>query len=177
MKGDKKIIWVEAGYRRFASYGEIGLTVEAIARDLGRNKSSFYHYFGELQVLKADMLQHHLEASNSVGKKIADAEVLDPDALSIVVEHKADFLFHKQLKLATGQEYKDCYDKAFEYVRGPLLSKLREEFDLKDKQLFSEALLTLVTDNFLLRIQEATLTIPWLRDYLKELRDLTRHIN
>lgn len=176
MKGDKKRIWVEAAYHRFAAHGEAGLTVEAIARDLNRNKSSFYHYFGELQVLKADMLQWHLEASKKVGEEMAVAEKLDPDVLKIILNYKMNFLFQKQLKLAEGESYKQYDEQAFDCVRVPLLEKLSEALNIEKKQLFSTALLNLASDNFLLRIQESNLTLWWLRDYVEELRSLTRHI-
>ncbi len=176
MKGDKKVIWIEAAYHRFAAQGEAGLTVEAIARDLQRNKSSFYHYFGELKVLKADMLQWHLEASKKVGEEMAVAKMLDPDVLNIMLNYKKNFFFQKQLKLAEGEAYKKYYDQAFDYVQRPLLQKLSEALNIEKKQLFSTALLNLVSDNFLLRIQESNLTLSWLRDYVEELRSLTRHI-
>ena len=177
MKGDKKLIWIEAGYQRFAAHGESGLTVEAIARDLNRNKSSFYHYFGELQVLKSDILQLHLESSRKVGEEIAEAEKLDPDVLNIMLDYKTNFLFHKQLKLAEGDAYKKYHDQAFGYVQEPLLEKLSEALNIENKQLFSTAFLNLVSDNFLLRIQESNLSLSWLRNYIEELRGLTRHIS
>lgn len=176
MKGDKRHVWIEAGYRRFAAQGEAGLTVESIARDLGKNKSSFYHYFGELQVLKSDILDLHIAHSKTVGEKIAAASQLDPDVLEIILEHKEDFLFHKQLKLETDQVYKDHHTRAYALVEAPLVDKLSQAFGLEDKQLFSNALLSLVSDNFLLRIQESTLSVEWLRDYVKELRSLVQHV-
>lgn len=176
MKGDKKTIWIEAAYQRFAAHGEASLTVEAIARDIGKNKSSFYHYFGELQVLKSTILQLHLDASKAVGEEMAATEKLDPDVLNIILDHKKNFLFQKQLKLAEGEAYKSYYDRAFEYVQTPLLGKLSEALGIEQKQLFSTALLNLVSDNFLLRIQESNLTLEWLRNYIEELRSLTRHI-
>ena len=176
MKGDKKHIWIEAAYLRFATHGESGLTVEAIARDLDRNKSSFYHYFGELQVLKSALLQRHLDTSKAVGQMMAGAESLDPDIFRIILDHKKNFFFQKQLKLAEGETYQQYYNQAFEYVQTPLQQKMSEALGIANKQLFSEALLHLVSDNFLLRIQESNLTLAWLRDYVEEIRSLTRHV-
>lgn len=176
MKNEKKNIWIEVGYRRFTNHGEAGLTVESLARELNKNKSSFYHYFGEIDVLKAQLLDYHLTRSKEAGAKIDASEQLDPDVFNIILEYKQDFLFHKQLRLEDGQLYKCCYDKAYEYVQTPILNSLTEALGLENKQLFSSALLNLVSDNFLLRIHESTLTMEWLRDYLSELRALTRHI-
>ena len=107
---------------------------------------------------------------------MAEAEKLDPDVLNIILEYKKNFLFQKQLKLAEGEAYKSYYDRAFAYVHTPLLGKLSEALGIEQKQLFSTALLNLVSDNFLLRIQESNLSLAWLRDYIEELRGLTRHI-
>lgn len=177
VKGEKRHIWIEAGYKRFASQGETGLTIESIARDLGKNKSSFYHYFGELQVLKSEILTLHIDHSKEVGNKISAADQLDPDVLDIILEHKIDFLFHKQLKLEHDEVYQEHYKRAYAFVEAPLIEKLSSSLGLQEKQLFSSALLSLVSDNFLLRIQDKTLTLSWLRDYLQELRALTRHVN
>lgn len=176
MKGDKRIVWIEAGYKRFAKHGEPGLTIESISRELGKSKSSFYHYFGELDVLKSEILKHHLENSKNIGIQIASAKKLDPDVLQVIVNHKLDFLFHKQLKLATEDAYKPHHEKAYALVEKPLLTKLSEAFNLEDRQLFSNALLNLVRDNFLLRIQDHTLTIEWLKAYIEELRTLIKRI-
>lgn len=176
MKGNKRNIWIDAAYSRFAKYGEAGLTVEAIARDLGKNKSSFYHYFGDLQVLKSEILNLHIQNSKLVGSKINEAKQLDPDVFNIIIEHKSDFLFHKQLKLEPFHAYKEHYERAYALVKKPLIEKLSEGLGIEDKQLFSSALVGLVSDNFLLRIQDSTLSITWLSDYLKELQALTRHI-
>lgn len=176
MKGEKRQIWIEAAYRRFASQGDAGLTVEAIARDLQRNKSSFYHYFGELQVLKSDMFRYHLEVSEQVGKQIVEAETLDPEVLNIILDHSVNFLFHKQLKLTEESFFKRYEDQAFASVRNPILEKLSSALNITQNQLFSTALLNLVSDNFLLRIQASTLSLQWLRDYVEELRSLTRHV-
>ncbi|WP_462249573.1 TetR/AcrR family transcriptional regulator [Ekhidna sp.] len=176
MKGDKRQIWIDAGYRRFATHGEAGLSVEAIARDLGKNKSSFYHYFGEIQVLRHDILNQHIDNSKLVGQKIEAANSLDPDVLNVILEHKQDFLFHKQLKLESDPTYKTHHEKAYALVEAPLVTSISKAFNLEEKQLFSNALLSLVSDNFLLRIKEANLSLEWLRGYVQELKALTQHV-
>ena len=41
-------IWIVKGYELFAIYGFKGLKVETISREVGKKKSSFYHYFVDM---------------------------------------------------------------------------------------------------------------------------------
>ena len=42
--------WLEVGYRCFADRGPNGLKVERLSKKVGKNKSSFYHLFADLEV-------------------------------------------------------------------------------------------------------------------------------
>ena len=48
--------WVAAAYDRFREEGLGGVRVEAIARDLGTTKGSFYHHFGDRAELVAAVM-------------------------------------------------------------------------------------------------------------------------
>lgn len=49
--------WVEAAYTRFREEGLSGVRVEAIARDLGTTKGSFYHHFADRAVLVGAVME------------------------------------------------------------------------------------------------------------------------
>ncbi|WP_191283477.1 TetR/AcrR family transcriptional regulator [Pseudolysinimonas yzui] len=48
--------WIAAGYARFHDGGLGGVRVEAIARDLGTTKGSFYHHFADRAALVAAVM-------------------------------------------------------------------------------------------------------------------------
>lgn len=170
MKGDKKSPWIETGYLLFANNGSRALSVESIARTLQKNKSSFYHYFGDIDSFLAHLFQHHLEKANEAGNKISACPKLDPDVLNVLIEHKSDFLFHRQLRMErSNSACKACYEKAYELVENPILEKLTKALGLQNRLLFASTLLNLVVDNFLLRITAETFTLEWLQNYLREL--------
>ncbi|MCA2013029.1 TetR/AcrR family transcriptional regulator [Pararhodobacter sp. CCB-MM2] len=53
--------WIAAAFRRLAQGGLAAVRAEAIARDLGVSKGSFYWHFKDLPDLKARMLAHWLD--------------------------------------------------------------------------------------------------------------------
>ncbi len=50
--------WIAAAFRRLGAGGIAAVRAEAIARDLGVSKGSFYWHFKDLADLKARMLEH-----------------------------------------------------------------------------------------------------------------------
>jgi AcrR family transcriptional regulator len=89
--------WLETGYMLFACEGPDGIQIERIARILGLNKSSFYHYFGTLEVFYEMMIQYHYAMTDIALKEAQEAETLDPAYLDIIVKHKIPFMFQMQL--------------------------------------------------------------------------------
>ncbi len=59
MKKEINKAWINAGYQIFAYEGPNGLKVERLAKAVGKNKSSFYHLFGDLEIFIDHLLKHH----------------------------------------------------------------------------------------------------------------------
>jgi AcrR family transcriptional regulator len=66
---DSKEIWIKTGYEIFALSGQSGLKVEPLAKKVGKNKSSFYHYFADLDLFIDELLNFHIEQSYIISKK------------------------------------------------------------------------------------------------------------
>ena len=66
--------WVDAAYAQFASAGLSSVRVEALARDLGTTKGSFYwHFSGRPQLIEA-VMQRWEELETAQAIEIAEAE-------------------------------------------------------------------------------------------------------
>lgn len=65
--------WVDAAYARFCSEGLAGVRVEALARDLGATKGSFYWHFADRRAL-VDAVMQRWEQSET-DRYIAAADV------------------------------------------------------------------------------------------------------
>ena len=56
-----KWIWIQEGYFVFGRKGPNGINIELLAKKLKKSKSSFYHYFGDLETFQEALLDYHLE--------------------------------------------------------------------------------------------------------------------
>jgi len=65
-----EISWITKGYRSFAYEGPNGLKVERLSNDVGKNKSSFYHLFGDLEIFQDNLLTYHLMQSKIITKPL-----------------------------------------------------------------------------------------------------------
>ncbi|MBK7866156.1 MAG: TetR/AcrR family transcriptional regulator [Ignavibacteriales bacterium] len=69
MKKDKKLPWILAGYKMFWQQGVNEIKIEALAREVKKNKSSFYHLFADLNIFIEHLLDYHLSRAEIISKK------------------------------------------------------------------------------------------------------------
>jgi len=177
MKKDKTLPWIVLAYEQIAQQGFNSIKIEALAKQLNKNKSSFYHYFGDLDCFKLTLLDYHIEQATILSEKIGQCERIKPDILDLFLAHKTDIFFHKQLRIKREQAvFKQCYEQAFKRVEETMLSKWILFLQLNQKHFFAKAFLHLIADNFLLRITEQHYNYEWLDNYIEELRYLIQQL-
>ncbi len=93
-----QVPWIKEGYRVFAGEGPPGLKVERLAKGVGKNKSSFYHHFADLEIFTSALLSYHLDQTKVVAGKEANCFTLE-DLIDVLTEHKVDLLFNRQLRI------------------------------------------------------------------------------
>jgi len=86
-----QIPWLEKGYQTFALKGPKELKIERLAKDIGKNKSSFYHLFADLNLFVGTLLDYHLIKVNEIALKEARATSME-ELIDVLVEHKMDLL-------------------------------------------------------------------------------------
>ena len=89
--------WTEAGYDLFAREGLDGIQIERLARILQLNKSGFYHYFGDLDGYCEELIELHKRKADVFLEDVAKVKSIDPDYLTVLVQHKTPCMFHLQL--------------------------------------------------------------------------------
>ncbi len=107
MSANQKI-WIHTGYDIFAVAGPMGIKVEDLARRVGISKSSFYHHFADLEVFMGFLLTHHLQQSKIIAVKEKSVQNIDPELIHVLLEHKADLLFNRQLRI---NKQTQCFEK------------------------------------------------------------------
>lgn len=173
MISENQEIWIKTGYDFFALYGEAGLKIEPIAKSVGKSKSSFYHYFVDLEIFMDYLLKYHLERSAIIANKEQQAKTIDPELINIFVEHRIDLLFNRQLRI--NQNIKSFSDTLFlsgKIVGDAFVKVWVNDLNLQLSQKQAEGIFTLAIENFFLQINSENLNYNWLSAYFSNLKGI-----
>lgn len=169
--------WVEEGYSFFAKEGPNGIQVERLARVLQRNKSGFYHYFGDIDGYYERLLDHHKRMAQLYLEDIRSIETIDPEYLHLLVQHKVTTLFHMQL---LRNKDNPTFMKLVEMVDNEervVLQDLWSDFlGLHDKPALAMRYFDIVNAMFYARIRFDNFDFPFLQTLSTKARALVREV-
>ena len=166
-----KARWIDKGYEVFACQGLEALKIERLAALTGVSKSSFYHHFADLETFCAYLFDKHLQQSAIIAAKERQAAHIDPDLIDILLEHKADLLFNRQLRFNKQiKVFDDTLQKSNAIVGNDFVQVWARDLSLQLSNRQLQAISTLALENFYLQINEQNLTKTWLQNYFGELR-------
>lgn len=172
---EKEEIWILKGYETFALLGEKGLKVEQLSKDVGKSKSSFYHHFADLDIFIERLLQHHLNIAIVISEKEKLAKTINPELINILVEHKTDLLFNRQLRInSNNSNYKDTLTKSNYIIGKDFISLWLTDTKSGILQKQAEGLFELALENFFLLINSDNLNRVWLENYFENLKRIIR---
>ena len=170
---NSKEIWVKTGYEIFALSGQNGLKIEQIARKVGISKSSFYHFFADIELFVEELLKHHIEKSHIIAQKEQNAKNINPDLIEIIVEHKIDVLFNRQLRINRENKiFIDVLTKSNEIVGNAFVMLWVRDLSLQLSQRQLESIFELALENFYLQINSENLNHQWLSNYFTNLKKI-----
>ena len=171
---DKEQIWIEQGYQTFAYEGPQGLRIERLAKSIGKNKSSFYHFFADLQVFTQKLLDFHLQQAKEMARKESEAQN-ERELTLIIIEHKLDLLFNRQLRVhRENPNFKTYFLKTNEVSLPGLLPVWKKIIGLNENNHLSKLVLMLSIENFFLQITDETLNKAWITSYFLEIREMVK---
>jgi AcrR family transcriptional regulator len=171
-----KEIWVKTGYEICALSGLNGLKIEPLAKKVGISKSSFYHYFADLDLFIDELLNYHLEQSYIIAEKEQCAKNIDTDLIDIIVEHKIDLLFNRQLRINRERKlFSDSLIKSNQIVGNAFVMLWVKDLDLKLTVRQLEGIFELALENFYLQINSENLNHRWLSEYFTNLKRIARN--
>jgi AcrR family transcriptional regulator len=173
MTTDSKEIWIKKGYEIFATSGQSGLKIEPLAKEVGKSKSSFYHHFADLELFIDNLLKYHIEQSKIIAQKEQNAENIDPQLINILVEHKIDLLFNRQLRINQNiKPFALALEQSNQNVGDAFVTVWMKDLGLQLSQKQIEGIFTLALENFFLQINIETLNHEWLSSYFKNLKKI-----
>ncbi len=177
MTNTNKRAWISAGYDLFAKEGPKGLKVEVIARAVKKSKSSFYHYFADVEVFTEILLKHHLQRVEVIVEKEKLCQNIDPELLFLLVEFKCDLLFNRQLRFNRANlAFRECFERTNKMMDASLQQILAKELGFPGNISLASDTLGLILENFYLQITEDTLNYEWLSSYFQQIRSTINHL-
>ena len=166
---NKRSIWIRQGYKSFAHEGPAGLKVERMARSVDKSKSSFYHHFADLEVFTEELLHHHIEQGKAMAAKESAARNQE-DLIEIILEHKPDLLFNRQLRIhRENKDFEQCFTKVNQMSIPAILPVWKQIIGLDDNSYLAQMVFQLSLDNFSLQITDETLNRDWLNAYFENI--------
>jgi AcrR family transcriptional regulator len=167
--------WIQIGYDTFALKGLTGLRIETLSKQLGISKSSFYHHFAEMEIFVDALLTHHLKQSEILASKERLAKKINPDLIHILVDHKTDLLFNRQLRIHQEVDsYKRTLSESNEIIGQDFILLWANDLGLQLNQHQLEGLFSLALENFFLQINHDNLNVIWLTKYFDQLSAIAR---
>jgi AcrR family transcriptional regulator len=173
---ESKEIWIKIGYESFAQSGQNGLKIEPLAKKVGKNKSSFYHYFADLELYLDELLKHHINQSKIIAEKEKKSKNISPELIDILVEHKTDILFNRQLRINRNHK-KLLYtlEKSNEIIGNNFVMLWVRDLNLKLSVRQLESIFELALENFYLQINDDNLNHQWLSNYFNNLKNIVKN--
>lgn len=175
MIAKRQELWVQVGYSAFAESGPASLKIEALARQIAINKSSFYHHFADLELFIEQLLKKHINRVKSLAQAERGAERLDPDLIGILMAFRVDLLFHKQLRMHPEKKgFSRALAQANEIMNDVFIRVWSKDIGHQLSQPQMAGIYTLALDHFFSNIHTTTLDARWLTAYFKDLNKTAR---
>jgi AcrR family transcriptional regulator len=166
--------WLKTGYELVAESGFQQLKIEPLAQLVGISKSSFYHHFADLEVFQEQLLLLHLDRAEVMATKEKNAKTIDPEIIEIILEHRIDLLFHRQLRFHRNlPAFEQAILKAESLIGDALLELWVKDLDLTFSKEQLRGVFGMAMENFFLQIHAENLCKSWLRDYFSQLKKIT----
>ncbi|BDS13924.1 TetR/AcrR family transcriptional regulator [Aureispira anguillae] len=167
--------WIKKGYETYALAGYKRLKIESLARVVGVSKSSFYHHFADLECFSDHLFEHHFKMCLILAEKERNCASIYPDLINILVAHKVDLLFHRQLRIHRHYDSVQIALSKANKILGNYATMLwAKQINLKLNTTQLEGLFELATDDFYMNINKDNLCYNSLKSYFQ---NLSRIIN
>jgi AcrR family transcriptional regulator len=166
----KQIAWIQAGYTMFANNGIV--QIEPLAKAVGKSKSSFYHHFADIELFMEALLQLHITQSHIIAQKEKKAKNINPELIDILVTHKEDLLFNRQLRVHNNVPfYNDIICQSNKIIGEAFRWLWTKELNPKFTSSQIEVFFNLALDNFYMQTTAENLNHKWLVQYFDRIKE------
>lgn len=166
-------IWMDAGFEIFSEEGPSGIQVEGIAKKLNRNKSEFYHFFGDKETFIELLMKEHLGRLDMLSYQIRRIKHFDPEYLDFLMANRETVLF--QMQLVRNRENTlfaftlEQFSKRITAAVLPVWSNY-----LGTTVTISGKLWGIIRDTFYSRVTAENFNFDWMSELSNEVRNLIK---
>lgn len=152
--------WIEKGYEHFGLYGPNNISINAISKEIGSPRASFYHYFSDMEVFSNILLEAHVDVIDSfIGLGKQECKRLIPDLYGLLERFPMGLKFQRQLFLNRhipqfGYLFSKSHDQTINEL---ILDLFFDEFDLNLKREDAARLWLTLTESWYARIDPENL--------------------
>lgn len=170
-KSESFMTWLELGYELFSEEGHEGLQVERLARILGKNKSSFYHFFGDKDTFLEKLMEMHLKLEEELIAKLLEVNGFNPGFLQLMIENKRVIMFQTHLVKNRGLKlFQDTYTQVNQKVEEAVIPRWSHYIGVS-KELATKYW-GVIRDSFYARVTSSSFTIEWLSEFAEEAKSI-----
>lgn len=175
---EKKLPWVLVGYDIFASEGLNGLKIEAIARKVKINKSSFYHHFADIEIYIEYLLDYHVAQIKKLVEEEKACSSINPDWINVLLRYKTELLFNRQLRINRNhKELKRCFEKTTRMAESDIILVWNGFIGIHNQPELSSNLFILAIESFFFQITEDTIDFEWMENYFGLIQNTVKQMS
>lgn len=170
-KTDSSKNWLDLGYELFSEEGHEGLQVERLSRILGKNKSGFYHFFGDKDTFLMKLMAMHLKREEAMISKLGKIKNLNETFLDLIIENQKTIMFQTHLVKNRGLKlFLDTYVEVNDRVEKaiiPIWSKF-----IKVSPEVATRYWRVIRDSFYARVTSHSFNQEWLSKFVEEAKSI-----
>jgi AcrR family transcriptional regulator len=170
-KSETSQLWIETGYELFAYEGPNSIVIEKMARQLGKNKSGFYHHFGDHDLFFEELIKHHYQVIKHFCQEAAHLQHFDPDYLNLLVKYKTAAFVQMQMRRHMNISlFKEAFNTVRSQTEKEILPLWSAYIKLPDNPGLASALWNIIRDVFFMRLTTKDLSKEFLRELVGEFK-------
>jgi AcrR family transcriptional regulator len=156
--------WIKAGYEILAREGPESIQIERLARELGLNKSGFYHYFGDQDIFFSSLMEHHFVLNGKFYEETMLLKQFNPDYFHLLIRYKTTLGVQAQLRK---QMSNPIYNEEFIRIKKrndkAVLPLWASYLNIPDNPVLAQELWEIMRDVFYMRLNIDNLTFDFIQ--------------
>lgn len=154
--------WLEAGYEMFALEGPENFKVEQLAKNIGLNKSGFYHYFIDRETFYEELLDYHNKKGVEFAEELSRLKNFMPGYPELLVKYQTGLHIQMQLRKNTNIPlFREVFFKVKTRNNKYQLPLWAQFIQISDMNLAAE-MFEIALDLMVIRLQTDKITFDYL---------------